>query len=182
MEAQRTVGLAWAVAFGFIRLVTSPAVLGRPLAPKDALVRVREGMLRDNVYVVEPGGRHLDVLAELFEVTGVAGTLTTDTHLAALAIEHNAELPPTTPTSGGFPACPHAIRSRADRQGRSLRDRRTAGARRHGGRISAIARSLHERSRPQRAWADEREHSRLTRSASAPPPRAAASPLPPCPP
>jgi predicted nucleic acid-binding protein len=34
----------------------------------------------------------MDLLRALFQSTGVAGSLTTDTHLAALAIEHQAEL------------------------------------------------------------------------------------------
>jgi len=42
--------------------------------------------------IVEPGPRHIDLLGELFGSTGVAGSLTTDTHLAALAMEHQAEL------------------------------------------------------------------------------------------
>jgi len=41
---------------------------------------------------VEPGPRHFELLMELFRATNVAGPLTTDTHLAALAIEHQAEL------------------------------------------------------------------------------------------
>jgi predicted nucleic acid-binding protein len=37
-------------------------------------------------------GWHFDIARSLFAETGVGGNLTTDTHLAALAIEHNAEL------------------------------------------------------------------------------------------
>jgi len=42
--------------------------------------------------IVDPGPRHMSIARELFENTGVAGSLTTDTHLAALAIEHQCEL------------------------------------------------------------------------------------------
>lgn len=89
---ERTIGLPWAVVFGFVRLVTHPLVLTDPIAPGEALATVRDWLERDHVQILEPGGRHLDIVAELFESTGVAGGLTTDTHLAALAIEHNAEL------------------------------------------------------------------------------------------
>ncbi len=86
------VGLAWAVVFGFVRLVTHPAVLEEPLRPADALARVDSWFVRDNVYVLDPGPRHLRIVRDLFTATGVAAGLTTDTHLAALAIEHQAEL------------------------------------------------------------------------------------------
>ena len=39
-----------------------------------------------------PTSRHASVLRELLEPLGTAGNLTTDAHLAALAIEHGAEL------------------------------------------------------------------------------------------
>jgi len=92
IEREQPVGLAWAVMLGFVRLVTHPAVLVAPLAPVDALTYVRGWLDRSNVRIVEPGPRHLDLLDEIFRATDVAGSLTTDTHLAALAIEHQAEL------------------------------------------------------------------------------------------
>lgn len=92
IEREQPVGLAWAVMLGFVRLVTHPAVLVAPLAPVDALTYVRGWLDQSNVRIVEPGPRHLDLLDEIFRATGVAGSLTTDTHLAALAIEHQAEL------------------------------------------------------------------------------------------
>jgi predicted nucleic acid-binding protein len=42
--------------------------------------------------VVHPTSRHAPVLRQLLEPLGTAGNLTTDAHLAALAIEHGAEL------------------------------------------------------------------------------------------
>ncbi|MEO5770054.1 MAG: hypothetical protein ABIS92_16990 [Polyangia bacterium] len=42
-------------------------------------------------------------MEELFRATGVAGSLTTDTHLAALAIEHQAELHSNDSDFGRFP-------------------------------------------------------------------------------
>lgn len=92
IEREQPVGLPWAVMLGFVRLVTHPAVLVTPLAPGDALTYVRGWLNQSNIRIVEPGPRHLDLLGEIFRATGVAGSLTTDTHLAALAIEHQAEL------------------------------------------------------------------------------------------
>jgi PIN domain len=41
---------------------------------------------------VAPTPRHVAILRGLVEAHGVAGNLTTDAHLAALALEHGAEL------------------------------------------------------------------------------------------
>lgn len=92
VNREQPIGLAWAVMLGFVRLVTHPSVLVRPLAPVAALGHVRRWLDQESVRIVEPGPRHMDLLRALFQSTGVAGSLTTDTHLAALAIEHQAEL------------------------------------------------------------------------------------------
>lgn len=41
---------------------------------------------------MHPGGKHATLLRRLVEPFGTGGNLTTDAHLAALAIEHGAEL------------------------------------------------------------------------------------------
>jgi toxin-antitoxin system PIN domain toxin len=86
------VGIPWAVTVGFVRLVTHPAVLEQPLRPKVAIERVHQWFSLEHVQSLDPGPRHLAILERLFESTGVGGSLTTDTHLAALAIEHQCEL------------------------------------------------------------------------------------------
>jgi uncharacterized protein len=100
---QQPIGLPWAVAFGFVRLVTHPAVLTHPLASFDALARVRAWLARPEIRIVEPASRHLEIVEGLFRATGVAGSLTTDTHLAALAIEHQADLHSNDVDFGRFP-------------------------------------------------------------------------------
>lgn len=92
MAGRVRVGIPWAVVLGFVRVVTHPAVLEAPLAPQAALARVRQWFLREHVQSLDPGPRHLSIVERLFEATGVGGNLTTDTHLAALAIEHQCEL------------------------------------------------------------------------------------------
>jgi predicted nucleic acid-binding protein len=44
------------------------------------------------VLVLDPGPRHLQILRGLVAEIGVAANLTTDAHLAALAIEHGCAL------------------------------------------------------------------------------------------
>jgi hypothetical protein len=72
--------------------MTHRSVLVTPLPAKDAIAHVRSWHMRANVSVLEPGPRHLELLDRLFEALGTAAGLTTDAHLAALAIEHQCEL------------------------------------------------------------------------------------------
>jgi len=92
MSGPVPVAIPWAVVFGFLRLVTHPAVLTTPLSPERALDCIDDWFGEEHVTVLEPGPRHLRIARDLFRATGVGGNLTTDTHLAALAIEHGAEL------------------------------------------------------------------------------------------
>ena len=92
LTSSEPVGLPWVVSLGFIRLMTHPAVLMRPLDPPRAVAHARSWLERSNVEVLDPGPRHLEILDRLLRELGVAGNLTTDAHLAALAIEHQCEL------------------------------------------------------------------------------------------
>ncbi|HXQ22345.1 MAG TPA: type II toxin-antitoxin system VapC family toxin [Candidatus Acidoferrales bacterium] len=103
MTNERAVAIPWAVSFGFIRLATHPALFRDPLPPLEALERVQGWLTRPHVHILEPGGRHLSIVESLFSATGVAGSLTTDTHLAALAIEHQCELHSNDGDFGRFP-------------------------------------------------------------------------------
>jgi toxin-antitoxin system PIN domain toxin len=92
MNGSDAVGLAWVVAVGFLRLTTHRQVLERPLGVDVACRHVRVWLDQPPVSVLHPGPRHADLLFQLLEGLGTAGNLTTDAHLAALAIEHQAEL------------------------------------------------------------------------------------------
>lgn len=92
LNAEEPVGLPWATALGFIRLTTSGKVLVTPLVGRVAIEHARGWLARPNVDVVEPGPRHLEILGRMVDAAGTAGNLTTDAHLAALAIEHQAEV------------------------------------------------------------------------------------------
>lgn len=97
------VGFAWIVLVGFIRLSTSPIVLPDPMTPGEAVRWVDEWLARGEARVVHPTVRHLDVLGGLLEAVGAAANLTSDAHLAALAIEHHAEVVTFDRDFGRFP-------------------------------------------------------------------------------
>lgn len=92
LSGTRPVGLAWVVMLGYLRLMTSRNVLIDPFAASDAIGHVRSWLARPQVLVLSPGARHLDLLEDLMQAADAPGQLTTDAHLAALAIEHQAEI------------------------------------------------------------------------------------------
>ena len=85
-------GLAWLSVIGFIRLTTHPRLSVTPRTVPQALGYVDDWLIHANCRILHPTVRHADILARLLLGVGTAGNLTNDAHLAALAIEHNAEI------------------------------------------------------------------------------------------
>ena len=102
LNGTRPVGLAWVAILGFVRITTHRQILSSPLTPKAACDRARTWLGRPYVSVLHPGDRHAEILFGLLGALGYAGNLTTDAHLAALAIEHQAELHSTDVDFGRF--------------------------------------------------------------------------------
>ena len=92
LSGTEPVGFAWTVLLAFLRLSTRALVFAEPLGPDEAFDVVEGWLAQPNAMVLEPTERHLAVLRGLVEPLGTAGNITTDAHLAALAIEHGAEL------------------------------------------------------------------------------------------
>ncbi|MFV0679402.1 type II toxin-antitoxin system VapC family toxin [Ottowia sp.] len=86
------VGLAWLPLIGFVRLSTMARVMENPLSVADALADVQGWLDHPNARLLQPGVRHMDILARLLLEAGTAGNLTSDAHIAAIAIEHGAEV------------------------------------------------------------------------------------------
>lgn len=89
---EETVGLPWIVLLGFLRLSTSARVFPRPLLPDVAAAKIDTWLALHNVRVVREKDDHWERLETLIRETGTAGNLTTDAHLATLAITHDAVL------------------------------------------------------------------------------------------
>lgn len=89
---QETIALSWAVLVAFVRLTTKPQVMTSPLSSDEAFDLIDGWLARPNTVVVHPTNRHAAVLRELLAPFGTGGNLATDAHLAALSIEHGAEL------------------------------------------------------------------------------------------
>jgi toxin-antitoxin system PIN domain toxin len=103
LTSSRPVGLCWAVMLGFIRLSTQHRIFVAPLPVAVACAEVRSWLSQPQVMILEPGQRHASIVFNLLEQLGTGGNLTTDAHLAALAIEHQCELCSTDADFARFP-------------------------------------------------------------------------------
>ncbi|WP_119269333.1 type II toxin-antitoxin system VapC family toxin [Taklimakanibacter deserti] len=86
----RGVAFAWTALLAFLRLATRRGIFPRPLSIEDALHVIERWLGHPQAQVIHPGDRHAEILGRLLKSAGTAGNLTTDAHLAALAIEHGA--------------------------------------------------------------------------------------------
>lgn len=92
LRRAETVGFAWVVLLAFLRLSTHPALFPRPLTIDEAAEVVELWLDQPAALVVHPTGRHAALLRGLLTHTGSAANLVNDAHLAALALEHGAEI------------------------------------------------------------------------------------------
>ena len=89
---RETIGLPWVTLLGFLRIATSPKILANPRDLEQATVIVSDWLSRSNVSIVSPTDRHWQILSGLLPKHHIRGSLITDAHLAALAIENGATL------------------------------------------------------------------------------------------
>src|SRR5215469_6712664 len=92
LSGAETIGLPWIVLLAFLRLTTRAGLFQKPLEMETAFELIEEWLRQPSVIVPEPTPHHLRTLRDLVRPLGTAGNLTADAHLAALAIEHGAEL------------------------------------------------------------------------------------------
>ncbi len=71
---------------------THPKVFAKPVPVPQAVAHVQEWINSPLARIAEPAAEHWTVLKELLLAIGTGANLTTDAHLAALAISHNATL------------------------------------------------------------------------------------------
>ncbi|MDX1492853.1 MAG: type II toxin-antitoxin system VapC family toxin [Longimicrobiales bacterium] len=103
LSAPAPVGLPWVTTLGFIRITTHPRIMEHPYPAEKACAHVESWLAQPQVTLLHPGERHASILLDLLRRLGTAGNLTTDAHLAALAVEHQAELHSTDVDFGRFP-------------------------------------------------------------------------------
>lgn len=92
LSGTETMAFAWVALLGFVRLSTNPHSVASPWSVEQALDVVDAWLAQPVATIVQPTHRHAAVLRDLLTPLGAGGNLTTDAHLAALAIEHGATL------------------------------------------------------------------------------------------
>lgn len=92
LSAPEPVGLPWASILAFVRITTDRRILKAPFSAEEASSIVDEWLALPSVRVPEPTARHWQILQRLIREDQATGPLVTDAHLAALAIEHGAQL------------------------------------------------------------------------------------------
>lgn len=97
------VGLAWVTILGFIRISTHRGILRNPMSPTDASSRIEEWLSLPHVHIPLPAEGHFARLRAHLDRLGTAGNLTTDAHLATLAMERGYTLCTTDTDFARFP-------------------------------------------------------------------------------
>lgn len=92
VNGSERVGVPWAVSTGFVRLMTHSRALTSPIPVADAIGHVRQWFRYAHVTPLNPGTDHLTHVQRSLDACGVGGDLVTDAHIAALAIEYQAEV------------------------------------------------------------------------------------------
>ena len=88
LSGSESIGIPWISLLAFLRVCTNRRVFDTPLPPDAAIRYVDEWLRQPPVKPVSPGTSHWSILADLLTRSGMAGNLTTDAHIAALAMEH----------------------------------------------------------------------------------------------
>jgi toxin-antitoxin system PIN domain toxin len=88
LSSGTVVGLPWIVLLAFIRVTTRRGILRKQLVVERAIAFIDEWLEQPYVEVVAPGDTHWPILRSLLLSEGAAGNLTSDAHLAALALEN----------------------------------------------------------------------------------------------
>ena len=92
LSGDEAVGFAWQVVLGYLRITTHPRILPKPLSLEQSTTVIDGWLAQPAARLLHPSERHWRILKGLLEPAGTAGNLTSDAHLAALAIEHGATL------------------------------------------------------------------------------------------
>lgn len=71
----------------FVRITTNRRVVARPWSVREVMEHLHNWLTLPHVHVAQPSSSHFERLRSELERLGAAGNLTTDAHLAVLAME-----------------------------------------------------------------------------------------------
>ncbi len=86
LSGRQAVGLPWITILAFLRITTRGDIFPKPLSPELALAYVDDWLRQPYVSPIAPSGNHWAILRNLLEESGMGANLTSDAHIAALAL------------------------------------------------------------------------------------------------
>lgn len=85
--AQR-VAIPWQSLWAFVRIVTNPRAIARPLSPREAWEHVEDWLDAPATWVPAPGRGHREILGAMLVDRDLRAGLVSDAVLAAICVEH----------------------------------------------------------------------------------------------
>lgn len=92
LSGSEFVRFAWVTLWAFLRISTSPRAFDHPLSSLEALAAVTSWLNQPVAGILDPGERHMEILARLLADGQASGALVMDAAIAAVGIEHGATL------------------------------------------------------------------------------------------
>jgi hypothetical protein len=109
LAGAEAVGLAWIALLAFIRIGTNASIFPTPMTTDEATDQIETWLAAPAAVIAQPTPRHASLLRGLLRATGTAGNLTTDAHLAALALELGADVVSYDRDFARFPGVRHRL-------------------------------------------------------------------------
>ena len=103
LDGTETVGMPWVVTTGFVRVITNPRSARLPLSPVAAADCVQDWLSRAHITAINPGPNHLSLFRSNLAASHRGANLVPDAHIAALAVEYDAEVHSADRDFGRFP-------------------------------------------------------------------------------
>ena len=92
LSSDSEVGIPMQAILAFIRLSTNTRLHGPHSSVATALSVIDSWLTQTSVQILHPGQRHWEIFRRLCAQTGASGNLSTDAHIAAIAIEYDGVL------------------------------------------------------------------------------------------
>lgn len=92
LDSDEAYGVSEMVLSGFMRIVTNRRIMKTPSTVEEALEFIDELREQPNAVTLTPGPRNWGIFERLCREAGATGDLVPDAYIAALAIEHGAEV------------------------------------------------------------------------------------------
>jgi hypothetical protein len=92
LNGTRRVGIPWASSLAFVRIVTNPRAVRRPLTASEAWEHVDDWLDSPATWVPEPGQGYRRILQRLIVTHDLRAGLLADAALAALCVEHGLDI------------------------------------------------------------------------------------------